>query len=300
MNPLSRRRFLTMSAACAAFPMSATAAPVAHWRGIALGAAASLRLEGLTDAQASPIFAAVEAELNRLENIFSLYRPESELSRLNRDGHLSAPAPELLNVLSLCTALYEATDGVFDPTIQPLWQALATGARPAEIQTARASVGWHRVSLGTDIIRLPQPGDSALTLNGIAQGAITDRISALLTSQGLRDVLVNMGEIAARGQRGDGQSWHVGLAGPGGEVQKTIQLRDRAVATSDAGSLMLTAEQGHILNPKSANRPNHVVSVSAPSAAIADGLSTAVCALSKTRASAVVSAFGGARIEMNL
>lgn len=300
MIPLSRRRFLTMSAACAAFPVSAKQTPVAQWRGVALGATASLRLEGLTEAQAVPIFTAVEAELDRLENIFSLYRPKSELSRLNRDGHLSAPAPEMLNTLSLCTALFEATDGVFDPSIQPLWHALATGAFPALVEKARASVGWHRVSVQTSEIRLPQPGLSALTLNGIAQGAITDRVSALLTSHGLRDVLVNMGEIAARGQRGDGQDWKVGLAGQAGKVQKSIALRDRAVATSDAGSLMLTAEQGHILNPTSDIRPGRIVSVSAPSAAIADGLSTALCALPKGQMDTAISTFPGAQVEMTI
>ena len=207
MTRLSRRRFLSISAACAALPASAATAPTARWRGTALGAAASLRLEGLTDAQAASIINAVEAEVTRLENIFSLYRPDSELSRLNRDGHLSAPAPELLSVLGLCTALHDASEGAFDPSIQPMWYALATGATTSEVQMARDAIGWHRVSIGTSAIRLPQPGVSALTLNGIAQGAITDRISTLLRSFDLRDVLVDMGEIAAMGQRADGQRW---------------------------------------------------------------------------------------------
>ncbi|WP_170763591.1 FAD:protein FMN transferase [Ruegeria lacuscaerulensis] len=298
MTLLSRRRFLTMSAACAAFPAGASPAPVAHWRGVALGAAASLRLEGLTDAQAAPIIAAVEAEVNRLENIFSLYRPQSELSRLNRDGHLSAPSPELLNVLSLCTALHKASGGAFDPTIQPVWSALAIGATPAELRTAEGTVSWSRVTVLTGEIRLPQPGKSALTLNGIAQGAITDRISALLASHGLRDVLVNMGEIAARGRRSDGQDWRVGLAGAAGKVHKTIELRDRAVATSASNSVMLTDEQGHILNPKGDNRQELVVSVSAPSAAIADGLSTALCVVPRSQVNSVIASFPEVRLEM--
>jgi thiamine biosynthesis lipoprotein len=257
-----------------------------------------LRLEGLTDAQAAPIIAAVEAEMDRLENIFSLYRPQSELSRLNRDGHLRAPSHELLNVLSLCTALHEATDGAFDPSVQPLWSALAISASPEKIDAARRSVGWASVTVQADVIRLPQPGISALTLNGIAQGAITDRISALLTAHGLRNVLVNMGEISALGERKDGRAWQVGLAGPGGQVQKSIELRDRAVATSDARSFMLNGDQGHILNPAGDVRPSHVVSVSAPSAAIADGLSTALCALPKTEFDTALGSFPEVRLEM--
>ena len=54
MTVLTRRRFLAISAACAALP--ACAGTFAQWRGIALGAPASLRLEGKTDAQAAPVF----------------------------------------------------------------------------------------------------------------------------------------------------------------------------------------------------------------------------------------------------
>lgn len=300
MTPLSRRRFLIMSAACAATPAVATPTQAAHWRGVALGAKASLRLEGLTDAQAAPVFAAVEAELNRLENIFSLYRPESQLSQLNRTGYLNAPAPELLNVLTLCSALFEASGGVFDPTIQPVWVALAQGADQQSLQAAWNTVGWDRITLDSGAIRLADPGQSALTLNGIAQGAITDRIAALLTAHGLRDVLVDMGEIAARGQRNDGRNWQVGLAGPAGAVQKSITLQDHAVATSDANSIQLADTRGHILNPKEDRQPGRIVSVSAPSAAIADGLSTALCILPEAQSQTLVSAFPGAVIEMFL
>lgn len=111
MTRMSRRRFLTVSAACAALPAIPSSAQTARWQGTALGASASLRLEGLTDTQAAPIIAAVEAELERLELIFSLYRTESELTRLNGQGFLNAPSPELLSVLSLCSALHDATAG---------------------------------------------------------------------------------------------------------------------------------------------------------------------------------------------
>ena len=149
---LSRRCFLTISAACAALPTVARAAPLARWRGTALEPPAGLQLVGLSDTQAAPIIAALEAELDRLENIFSLYRPDSHLIRRNRDGTLPAPAPELLQVLTQSAALYDATGVAFDPIVQPLWMALAAGAPDAEVERARA-----------------------LMLNGIAQGAGADR-----------------------------------------------------------------------------------------------------------------------------
>ncbi|MGC1488935.1 MAG: FAD:protein FMN transferase, partial [Albidovulum sp.] len=76
MNPnMPRRRFLAMTATFAALPTLARATPpVAEWRGPALGAGASLQLVGLTRKEARDTFAAVEAELMRLESIFSLYK----------------------------------------------------------------------------------------------------------------------------------------------------------------------------------------------------------------------------------
>ena len=301
MTHLSRRRFLTISAAaCAALPADASTAPTAQWRGTAMGAAASLRLEGLTDAQAAPIIVAVEDEVTRLENIFSLYRPNSQLSRLNRDGHLHTPAPELLDVFSLCTSLYRVTEGAFDPTIQPLWMALATGASADKIEAARGTIGWDKVSVQSNAIQLPYPGQSGLTLNGIAQGAITDRIAALLRGYGLRDVLVDMGEITALGRHGDGQDWRVGVTGPGGTIHKRISLRDRAIATSDAGALKLSDQHGHILNPNGGALPHQALSISAPEAALADGLSTALCALTEAQAEAVLAQFPDASLEMRI
>ncbi|WP_171177137.1 FAD:protein FMN transferase [Ruegeria sp. HKCCD8929] len=298
MTHLSRRRFLTISAACAALPSGALAARVAHWRGTALGAGASLRLEGLTDVQAAPVIASVEAELERLERVFSLYRPDSQLSRLNRDGRLSNPAPELLDVLSLSTALHDATGGVFDPSIQPLWVALAQGASGDDLDGARKVVGWGQVHIRRDEIRLDQPGRTALTLNGIAQGAITDRIAALLRGHGLTDVLVDMGEIAALGTRADGGAWRVGLAGPDGAVAQRITLRDRAVATSSPMGTVLGEGQGHILDPTGKDPLQKTVAISAPSAALADGLSTALCLMPRDRGAQVLTGFPGTKLEL--
>ncbi|MEX0350840.1 MAG: FAD:protein FMN transferase [Paracoccaceae bacterium] len=296
MTYLSRRRFLTMSAACAAIP--AYAVTPAQWRGVALGANARLRLDGLSEAEAAPVIAAVEAELARLEDIFSLYRPSSELCRLNRDGYLPAPAPELLHVLSLCSTLHNASGGAFDPTVQPLWHALAAGADAVKVAAARDTIGWSQVAFSADAIRLPYPGRSALTLNGIAQGAVTDRIADLLRSFDLRHVLVDMGEITAIGPRADGRNWRVGLAGPEGAVLKRIAVRDRAVATSAPDSILLTAGQGHILNP-TGSRPHHqLISVSASTAALADGLSTALCNVAPDKLPALLAQFPGAALEM--
>jgi len=226
---VSRRRFLIISAAALAAPGTAqSAGTTARWRGHALGAAASMTIAGVSPVAARPVFARLEAELDRLEGIFSLYRADSALVRLNRDGRLDAPPPELLEVLALSDAIHAASRGAFDPTVQPLWRALATGG---DASVARSRIGWSNVHVSSRQVRLERPG-MALTLNGIAQGYVTDRISALLRAQGLGDVLVDIGEIAASGRKSDGTPWMAGIADPQGHIRHRVVLRDRALATS--------------------------------------------------------------------
>ncbi|WP_122520794.1 FAD:protein FMN transferase [Pannonibacter phragmitetus] len=292
MTALSRRRFLTISAsavsaaALAAHPALAAASPmpVSTWRSTALGSAARITL---THSQADSLFAGIEAELNRLENIFSLYRSGSALSRLNRDGILRDPAPELLECLTIAGAVWRATDGAFDPTVQPLWaayaQASVEGRTPDADELAQrlALTGWPLVELEADAIRLTRKG-AGLTLNGIAQGYIADRIAAWLSAEGLTDILIDTGEIRALGGQPGGGDWDVTLAGGRG----SHRLRDRALATS--APLGTTFDQagttGHILDPRSglpARQGWTQVSVTAPAAALADALSTAFCLMTR-------------------
>ena len=127
---------------------------------------------------------AARAEIDRLENIFSLYRAGSEISVLNAKGRLQAPSFELLECLGLARRVHAVTEGRFDPTVQPLWRALAeahvsgTAPRPEALAQARASIGFHRVRF--DATRVVLAPDQQLTLNGIAQGFIADRVARLM------------------------------------------------------------------------------------------------------------------------
>ena len=261
-----------------------------------------MKIAGLDRAEAAPVFHAVEQELIRLERIFSLYWDDSEISRLNRDGLLPSPSPELLEVLTLCGSLHHASGGAFDPTIQTLWLALARGAEGGDLMKARDAVGWRHLEFNAERIRFHGPaGRHALTLNGIAQGAVTDRIAALLRARGLQDVLIDMGEIAARGKNG-GLPWTVGIAKPDGTVSKRLTLGDRAIATSapDATLIGPHGDISHILSPSGDSPVRDLVSVSAPDATLADGLSTALCLTTEAQNAALLSTFPHAKIELEL
>ena len=274
---LSRRRFLAISAACC-LPVPALAQDLHVATGQALGARVTLRL---SHPDAAAIAARALAEIARLEGVFSLYRADSALMRLNAGGALEAPPFELLECLTLAGSVHAASGGLFDPTVQPLWALHAETAVQGRLPTdderkaALALTGWQRLRIGPDRIAMA-PG-MALTLNGIAQGYIADRVAALLGAEGLDDILIDTGEFRALGGDPRGGDWPVHLA-QGGEVG----LRSRALATSsplgttfDAGGRV-----GHILDPRTGAPAVPVwsaVSISAPSAALADALSTAAC-----------------------
>lgn len=272
---LSRRRFLAITGAAAVAGRGSDAAPVARWQGPALGTLAEVRLIGIETP--GPIFAAIEAELGRIDRLFSLYRADSALVRLNRDGELARPDPAFLELLSIARSVHHATEGAFDPTVQPLFalhaKAAAEGraAQAGELATVQHAVGFDRVTFDVQAVRFLRPG-MAMTLNGIAQGYASDRIAALLRAQGLRDVMVNAGEVMAMGQGPTGPGWAVRL--PGTE----IRLRDQAVATSHRMSTRIDPGRGigHIFDPSGRDRGrDSFVSVVHDSAAIADAISTA-------------------------
>ncbi|WP_108881548.1 FAD:protein FMN transferase [Anderseniella sp. Alg231-50] len=279
---LSRRRFMTISA-CLAVAGAAcpTNAKTVSWRGVALGAEAKLIITGMPETEARRLIRLALGEIDRLEDIFSLYRADSRLCLLNSKGVLQSPPPELLSTLSQVDAVHTATGGLFDPTVQPLWRAFAEcGGRPdpKHVRSARGKIGWCHVRYGMREIEFDRPG-MQLTLNGIAQGFVTDRISALLRSEGLENAVVNMGEISTLGHRPGGAGWRVGLTVNGDEAPTDfVEMKNRCVATSAPLATTFDGTNSHILSPIT-GRPVgsrwRRVSVVHRSAAIADGLSTA-------------------------
>ena len=253
---MRRRRFLSILAGAA---LTAGRAPAAEWQGRALGAEARILIRGTAAPQA--LLDRTRAEIDRIEAIFSLHRP-SELTRLNQRGH-AAMSPDMRDALTLARHVHDATDGAFDPGVQPIWQALAAGvAPPSPLPFAGLDVDGDRARLA--------PGQ-ALTLNGIAQGIATDRIVGILADAGLGAVLVDMGETRAL----DGD-FALELADPAAGILGRVTLRrGRAIATSSPGALVFPSGEGHIFGVRGQRPQWSTVSVEASSAALADAASTA-------------------------
>ena len=292
-RPLNRRRFLTLSA-CAALPLAARRAGAApapqEWRGQAMGADVTLRLRNATPAQARAFFSEAERLLAHVENQFSLHR-DSDLARLNRLGRLRFPDRDMLALMALSGQLHDATGGAFDPTIQPLWLARAEGR---DETAARDLTGWQGVEWSPDEIRLTRPG-MALTLNGIAQGLAADRLAEAATRHGLTEILIDAGETRAMGPR----DWRAALADARGRIRRHIALRERALATSSPmGTRIGPHGAAHILAADGRAPLWDTISVSAPQAALADGLSTALCLMPAHATRKALAMLTDCRIEL--
>ncbi|MEZ5933047.1 MAG: FAD:protein FMN transferase [Alphaproteobacteria bacterium] len=297
MTALNRRRLLTVIAAAgtALLPGNGRTATVPRWRwrGTALGARAEIILVHPDEATAQELIRLAIGEIERLENIFSLYRPESEISRLNRDGLLEMPSAEMTALMSTARHVSTLTGGAFDVTVQPLWRLHAEhfarpdadpdGPSPAAIAAARRLVDYRAMDISPSMIRFARPG-MGVTLNGIAQGYITDRVADLLRAHGIENTLVDLGEIRTLGSRPDRRPWRVAIEGaPAGP----LDLTDRAIATSSpAGTRFDRRGQFHHLFDPATGRPSTTkkpVSVIAKRATFADALSTALLAMPADR-----------------
>jgi thiamine biosynthesis lipoprotein len=312
MRSLSRRRFLQVIAATSVSGLAmlrahaARASTFQRWDGEALGADASVSLAGLEPPRAENLLRVCRDEIVRLEGVFSLYRQTSALSRLNTHGSLADPPSELMDLLDTCRQIFELSSGGFDPTIQPLWRLYAeTYGNPrwprapesTEIAARLSLIGFGAVSWNRQRVWYGRSG-MAMTLNGIAQGAITDRITTVLRDGGAAHALVNVGEYSGLGHHPEGRPWQVGIQDPrkADGVVDLVNLVDQCVATSGAyGGRFGESALNHIIDPRNGRSPERYLSVSVrhASATLADGLSTAFSFLSESEIAAVSRRVGG-------
>ena len=225
-------------------------------------------------------------ELETVETVMSIYRSESQISRLNRDGVLHDPHPYFLSCMKTALETSKRSDGGFDVTVQPLWDlymnAKKRNALPsdAEIEAARQKVDWKKIDVAPDKIRLPK--GMAITFNGIAQGFAADRCADALKAHGITHALVNAGEINSLGRKADGSPWSVGIQHPR-EKDAFIALAELdGVCLSTSGDYATTFSDdfvyNHIFDPATGRSPLvfSSVTVVANNATDADALSTAI------------------------
>ncbi len=224
-------------------------------------------------------------EIDRLEDVFSDWRPESELSRLS-DRAGSGPIPvsaDLYAILARAREISAATDGAFDVTVGPLvalWrESRRTRARPEPraLESARALVSWRLVELDehSRTVSLARCG-MRLDLGGISKGYATQRAIEVLADAGVASALVQMGgDIACSAPPPDRDGWEVDVDG------RVELVSDGSIATSgdaeqhvDIGGVRYS----HVVDPRTGLGVTHrsTVVVRARDGPTADALATAV------------------------
>jgi len=318
IRKVPRRRFLGLIAACGMPLLVGTdtgranaGSPLYRWRGRALGAAAQITLAHPDPGVARDVVERCVAEVVRLESVFSLFQGESEISRLNRDGRLAGASLDLRLLLAHSRRFGEITGGAFDVTVQPLWQFYAShyglvgpgGTPPPDraLEETLRRIDYRQIDISGADVGFLRAG-MALTLNGIAQGYITDRIVTILRNEGFDQVLADLGEIAALNPPAGQAGWPVRIGAAGSRVRNgdIVPLANQAIATSagDATTFDRAGRYNHLLDPRTGRSApaHHAVSVISSSATVSDALSTALSILPIARAGGILRETGADRV----
>ena len=316
----TRRRALRIVAGLAGLPLTIAGvramAPKGQffsWHGDVLGAVSDLTLWHTDAAFARATIFKVREEIERFERIFSLYRADSEISRLNKSGRLTRPSPELSTLIEESQRLSMLSGGAFDISVQPLWQLYEAHFwshtdRSADIlakahDVARSLVDFHSIDSGPRTIGFLRAG-MGITLNGIAQGYITDAIADMLRKEGFENAVVDLGEFRTLGRHPDGRPWRIGIQdgkAPLG-ANRTVELENMALAVS--GGYGTTFEPSgrfhHIFDPHSGASANGLVQVAVigPRATAADGLTKAIYVGGESLTPKLLAAYPGTRATL--
>ena len=249
---------------------------------------------------------AIDAALDKIEHVeqlMSLYRTDSQLSLLNRQGSLRNPHPDLVTALKKSIDLSRRTGGAFDVTVQPLWKLYARHAdlrtlpTEAEIGKVRQRMGWEYIRVEPEIIYFDRPG-MQVTLNGVAQGLAADLAQQALEEWGIENALIDAGEFNAIGSPEQRDSWHIGVQHPRqlGSIAKT-GLQGCCLSTSGDYASKFSDDycHHHLLDPRTGLSPVKLsaVSVAAPTALQADSLSTALFVLGPEKAKEMAESMKG-------
>lgn len=234
--------------------------------------------------------------IQELEGRMTVFRDDSEVSRLNRRAFEGPVTVEngLLELLSLGRRISSETGGAFDMTAGPLWKVWGFSRRrgtlpdPEAVEQARSQVGYRFLELDASAgtVRFRRRG-LELNLGAIGKGYALDRAGRLLQREGMGRALLHAGysSILALGQGPEKESspgWKVSIRDPLGRTGPlaAVQLRNRALSTSGVGEQFFrigNRRYGHVLDPRTGHpvEKNLAATALAPTAAEADALSTA-------------------------
>jgi thiamine biosynthesis lipoprotein len=253
-------------------------------------------------AHASMVIDKAFAEIVRLDEVMSNYKPESDLNRLNRNGHFHAETvpPDLYRVIEESLEYSKVSGGKFDITVAPLvdlWKAALRGARvpnEAEQKQMQACVGYEKIELiPPDKVEFHSPC-MRIDLGSIGKGYAVDRAVEILKANGIHDALIDAGQstIYGMGAPPGRNAWEVHLQDPSGRVDPQVMLSENSVSTSEQTppSLLGNETTGHVIDPQNGKpiETKYAVSIVAKTGTASDALSTTLLLVGPEKGKAVV------------
>ena len=307
MSNINRRKFLNITAMTLALPfcsnsLFANLQEKITWTGIALGADSNMTLFHKDKSYAKESLNICINEIKRLENIFSLFDNNSSISQLNKEGYILNPPKELVEVLNFANNISENTNGAFDATVQPLWIIHKSYSKHKniailndEIQKVKNLISYKNIEINKNKIYFKKE-NMQITLNGIAQGYITDKITYILKERGFTNVLVNLGEFNSIGGYDENRDWNI--ATPYLNDIKYLKLNNNAVASSGGYGTRFDEKYHHLFDVNTGTSANYInsVTIKASNAMLADALSTAVFVMSEKQREKIKSIYPSIQI----
>ncbi len=238
-----------------------------------MGTSVRVELWSAKRAHAEAAIAAVMAEMHRIDRAMSPVKPDSELSRINREAAAGEVrlSEEMFGLIARSVEFSRLSGGAFDITYASAGQLYdyRRRIRPSEDLLARAcaAVGYQHLQLDprAGTLRFALPG-MRIDLGGFAKGHAVDTSVAILRRHGIENALVSAGgDSRVLGDR-RGRPWSIAIRDPRrpGEVVAVLPLEDVAISTS--GDYERYFEQDgvrchHILDPRSGKSPDSIHSV---------------------------------------
>jgi thiamine biosynthesis lipoprotein len=241
----------------------------------AMGTRCETQLYANTADQAARISAAVQADVDRLEALYSRYRDTSFLSRINRvaatGGSIDVDV-ETAHLLDYAATCHAESGGLFDITSGILRRAwnFKSGKLPTadEVQTLLRYVGWNKLRWHSPrTLEFPDPG-LELDFGGVVKEYAADRAATICREHGAEHALINLGgDIRVAGPHPDGSPWRIAIRDPRKPdgVLQTLELFSGALASSGDYERCIDingVRYGHILNPLTGWPVRHMAAVS--------------------------------------
>jgi thiamine biosynthesis lipoprotein len=229
------------------------------------------------------------AEIERMDKLFSDFREDSILSRLNREGHLkeTEETREVIWLIKRAVFFAEKSEGAFDPTVGPLMKlwgfrgGVRTLPSSLEIQKTLFYISYKNIIVEKDGIRLTK---GEIDLGGIAKGYAVDRATYILKNKGIKKALVNAGGNIY----GFGKAWKIGIQDPRDKTNLIgyLKIQDAGVASSGDYERFFIIDgkrYSHIMDPRTGYPKQGVIAttVKAKDATTADALSTTLFVMGK-------------------